>query len=205
MFGPQLSDCRMVLVHHIDRGSAQGRRLDGATVVTVYPSIADLKAKPEARFRASVYVDNSLPREAQELMVRLFTPEHLRKGRQMLATPVPIRFTRTADGFRTEVKGFIQAETRARTGKDGKQILVKNVNFVEGGEWRVGESVVLTLNDPMAGYKWNMSGRNGTWSVWTWTRTNRPPEAVSPGERHDLSSRTPLSPSHSGCSCCPKS
>jgi hypothetical protein len=198
MFGPQLSDCRMVMVHHVERGTLNGIRLDGATVVTVLPSFQDLAAKPPPRFRGAIYVPKDRPRAAQDLLVRMFTPKSLRSGKQLLATPATVRFERTSNGFRTEVPGYVRAQTKARLGRDGKQLIVKNVNFAEGSTWRVGESTTLTLNEPMAGWKWNLTGRNGTWSEWTWD-AKKGHQSIEPGVSTGNASPAPAA---AGCACC---
>lgn len=202
MFGPQLPGCRMVMIHHVDRGTARGKKLDGATVVTVYPSHEDLKTKP--RFEGAVYVDAALPRDTQELLVRIFTPQRLRTGKKLLAQPANIRFRRTARGFRTEVKGFLTAETTARLGRDGKQIRVQNVNFAEGTEWRVGENLALAYHDPFAKWKWDLKGKNGTWTEWAWTGGNTPAPAVDPANppRGAGAPRATTDGTRVACSCC---
>ncbi len=202
MFGPQLTSCRMVMVHHIDRGTAHGKKLDGATVVAVYPSTADLKAKPSPKFEAAVYVDKRFPRATQELLVRIFTPSRVREKKRLLASPADISFTRTKGGFRTVVKGFVTAETTARTGRDNKQIVVHNVNFAEGTVWRVGESLKLTLNEPFAGWKWDMTGRNGTWTEWAWTGGNTPAPAVDPANPPRTTLDAHKEATAAACSCC---
>jgi hypothetical protein len=196
MFGPQLSDCRMVMVHHVDNGSMQGHKLDGATVVTLLPNQKDLAAKPAPRFRAAVYVDNRFSPEAQKVLVRMFTPEPLRKGKQLLATPTPIRFRRTQTGFHTDVPGYLQAETKARVGRDGKQLVVHNVNFAEGSVWRVGENVSVKVKEPLAGWTWDLTGRNGTWTVWKW-QSGKGHRSVLPGQSAIGTKKQPAT-----CSCC---
>jgi hypothetical protein len=197
MFGPQLPDCRMVMVHHVDRGTMNGQKLDGATVVAVYPSHHDLAARPGPKFHAAIYVDKSLPRPAQELLVRMFTPRAVRTGKQLLATPTTVKFRKTSTGFRTEIPGYLVAETKARTGRDGKQIVVDHVNFAEGSTWRVGENVVVSLKEPLAGWNWDLTGRNGTWSTWKWL-SGQGHQSVGP----DGVSAAPGTPGHAACSCC---
>lgn len=197
MFGPQLSDCRMVMVHHVDRGSMNGLRLDGATVVAVYPSYRDLAAKPAPKFQAAIYVDKSLSRPTQELLVRMFTPKSVRSEKKLLATPAVVKFQKTANGFRTEIPGYLVAETKARRGRDGKQLVVNNVNFAEGSTWRVGENVAVSLKEPLAGWNWDLTGRNGTWSTWKWVN----------GQGHqsiglESAAANRDTKGHASCSCC---
>lgn len=180
MFENGPDDCALAAVYHLDHAAYGGVDVSGLSMISIDGAIAAHKGAAccapknsvkNAKTNAPagvVYLDARATAAQCTALLGLLQAHGEWPGAGRPVKSVPIRFTKTARGYKTTVPGLFDGETEDVKSRNGSAISVDGVGFAEGPRWTVGRSLTNDLHDPALGLKWHMPGTNGSWSLFRW-------------------------------------
>lgn len=180
MFENGPDDCALAAVYHLDRAAYGGVDISGLSMISIDGAIAAHKgaacraAKDSAKNAKTnapagvVYLDARATAAQRAALLGLLQAHGEWPGAARPVKSVPIRFIKTARGYKTTVPGLFEGETEGVKSRSGSAISVDGVGFAEGPRWTIGRSLTNDLHDPTLGLKWHMPGTNGSWSLFRW-------------------------------------
>ncbi len=181
MFENGPDNCALAAVYHLDRAAYGGVDVSGLSMISIDGAVdahrdaaccapkstaKNVKTKPPA---GVVYLDARATPAQRGALLGLLQAHGEWPGAGRPVRSVPIRFTKTARGYKTVVPGLFEGETEGVQSRRGTPILVDGVGFAEGPRWTVGRSRVNDLHDAALGLKWHLPDTNGSWSLFHWT------------------------------------
>ena len=176
MFENGPDNCALAAVYHLDRAAFGGVDVSGLSMISIDGAVNAHKgaaccAPKNAKTKSPVgvvYLDARATPAQKSALLALLEAHGEWPGAGRPVKSVPIRFAKTARGYKTVVPGLFEGETEGVKSRSGTAILVDGVGFVEGPRWTVGRSLTNDLHDPALGLKWHLPDTNGSWSLFYW-------------------------------------
>jgi len=176
MFENGPDNCALAAVYHLDRAAFGGVDVSGLSMISIDGAVNAHKgaaccAPKNAKTKSPVgvvYLDARATPAQKSALLALLEAHGEWPGAGRPVKSVPIRFAKTARGYKTVVPGLFEGETEGVKSRSGTAILVDGVGFVEGPRWTVGRSLTNDLHDPALGLKWHLPDTNGSWSLFHW-------------------------------------
>ena len=176
MFENGSDNCALAAVYHLDRAAFGGVDVSGLSMISIDGAVNAHKgaaccAPKNAKTKSPVgvvYLDARATPAQKSALLALLEAHGEWPGAGRPVKSVPIRFAKTARGYKTVVPGLFEGETEGVKSRSGTAILVDGVGFVEGPRWTVGRSLTNDLHDPALGLKWHLPDTNGSWSLFHW-------------------------------------
>ena len=176
MFENGPDNCALAAVYHLDRAAFGGVDVSGLSMISIDGAVNAHKgaaccAPKNAKTKSPVgvvYLDARATPAQRSALLALLEAHGEWPGAGRPVKSVPIRFAKTARGYKTVVPGLFEGETEGVKSRSGTAILVDGVGFVEGPRWTVGRSLTNDLHDPALGLKWHLPDTNGSWSLFYW-------------------------------------
>lgn len=181
MFENGPDNCALAAVYHLDKAAYGGVDVSGLSMISIDGAVdshggaaccAPKSMSKNAKTKSPpgvVYLDARATPAQRAALLALLQAHGEWPGAGRPVRSVPIRFTKTARGYKTVVPGLFEGETEGVKSRTGTAILVDGVGFVEGPRWTVGRSLVNDLHDAALGLKWHLPDTNGSWSLFHWT------------------------------------
>ena len=183
MFENGPDNCALAAVYHLDRAEFGGVEVGGLSMISIDGAVDKHPAKsrsgaaccaPKAAAHAAapagvVYLDARATPAQKAALLGLLEAHGEWPGAGRPVKSVPIRFVKTARGYKTTVPGLFEGVTEGVSSRRGTPIVVDGVGFAEGSRWTVGRSAVNDLHDASLGLHWHLPGTNGSWSQFHWT------------------------------------
>jgi len=182
MFENGPDNCALAAVYHLDHAVYQGTDVSGLSMISIDGAIdahggSACCAKPNMKGMAMkthaepgvVYLDARATPAQKSALLGLLEAHGEWPGPGRPVKSVPIRFVKTAHGYKTTVPGLFDGEAAQVMSRNGASITVDGVGFAEGPHWVVGRSVVNDLHDAGLGLRWHLPGTNGSWSQFRWS------------------------------------
>jgi len=176
MFENGPDNCALAAVYHLDKAAVGGVDVSGLSMISIDGAVdahkgaaccASKNAKTNSQVGV-VYLDARATPAQRSALLALLQAHGEWPGAGRPVKSVPIRFAKTARGYKTTVPGLFEGETEGVKSRNGSAILVDGVGFVEGPRWTVGRSLINDLHDPALGLKWHLPDTNGSWSLFHW-------------------------------------
>ena len=180
MFENGPDNCALAAVYHLDKAAFGGVDVSGLSMISIDGAVdahkgaaccAPKNAPKSAKTNPPtgvVYLDARATPAQKSALLALLEAHGEWPGAGRPVKSVPIRFLKTARGYKTTVPGLFEGETQGVKSRNGSAILVDGVGFVEGPRWTVGRSLINDLHDPVLGLKWHLPDTNGSWSLFHW-------------------------------------
>ena len=180
MFENGPDNCALAAVYHLDKAAFGGVDVSGLSMISIDGAVdahkgaaccAPKSAAKNAKLKSPagvVYLDARATPAQKSALLGLLEAHGEWPGAGRPVKSVPIRFLKTARGYKTVVPGLFEGETEGVKSRNGSAILVDGVGFVEGPRWTVGRSLTNDLHDPALGLKWHLPDTNGSWSLFQW-------------------------------------
>jgi len=184
MFENGPDNCALAAVYHLDHAVYQGIDISGLSMISIDGAVGahggsaccttpGMKGMATKAAKAQtepgvVYLDARATPAQRIALLGLLEAHSEWPGPGRPVKSVPIRFTKTAHGYKTSVPGLFDGESEQVMSRSGLPITVDGVGFAEGPHWTVGRSVVNDLHDAGLGLRWHLPGTNGSWSQFRW-------------------------------------
>ncbi len=176
MFENGPDNCALAAVYHLDKAAVSGVDVSGLSMISIDGAVDAHKGAaccPSKNAKTNsqvgvVYLDARATPAQRSALLALLQAHGEWPGAGRPVKSVPIRFAKTARGYKTTVPGLFEGETEGVKSRNGSAILVDGVGFVEGPRWTVGRSLINDLHDPALGLKWHLPDTNGSWSLFHW-------------------------------------
>ena len=178
MFENGPDDCALAAVYHLDRAAFGGVDVSGLSMISIDGAVgahmvkgAACCTKPGAKAGGApgvIYLDARATPAQRRALLGLLEAHGEWPGAGRPVKGVPIRFARTARGYKASVPGLFEGESAGVPSRRGTPIVVDGVGFAEGPHWTVGRSVVNDLHDAALGLHWHMPNTNGSWCQFHW-------------------------------------
>ena len=180
MFENGPDNCALAAVYHLDHASYGGVDVSGLSMISVDGAVdahggsacctlpgRKMSKKVQAT-PGVVYLDARATPAQRAALLGLLQAHGEWPGAGRPVKSVPIRFVKTAHGYKTTVPGVFDGEAEQVMSRTGTPIIVDGVGFAEGPRWTVGRSVVNDLHDLSLGLRWHLPNTNGSWSQFRW-------------------------------------
>ena len=178
MFENGPDNCALAAVYHLDHAAYNGVDISGLSMISVDGAVGahggsaccpmpGMKMKA-AKMPGVVYLDARATPAQKAALLGLLQAHGEWPGAGRPVKSVPIRFVKTAHGYKTTVPGLFDGEAEQVMSRTGTPITVNGVGFAEGPQWIVGRSVVNDLHDTSLGLRWHLPNTNGSWSQFHW-------------------------------------
>ena len=178
MFENGPDNCALAAVYHLDQAAYDGVDVSGLTMISIDGAVdahrsgvcCATSASKNAKTNSPgvVYLDAQATPKQRQALLGLLEAHGEWPGAGRPVKSVPIRFAKTARGYKTVVPGLFEGETEWVKSRKGTPIIVDGIGFVEGPRWTVGRSLTNSLHDEALGLKWRLPGTNGSWSLFHW-------------------------------------
>lgn len=180
MFENGPDNCALAAVYHLDHAAYGGTDVSGLSMISVDGAVGahggsacctmpGMKMKKTAQATPGVvYLDARATPAQKAALLGLLQAHGEWPGAGRPVKSVPIRFVKTAHGYKTTVPGLFDGEAEQVMSRAGTPITVSGVGFAEGPQWTVGRSVVNDLHDASLGLRWHLPNTNGSWSQFHW-------------------------------------
>ena len=160
MFENGPPDCELAAVYHLDHAVYQGTDISGLSMISVDGT--------HTKGGGAVYLDARATPAQKAALLGILEAHGEWPGPGRPVESVPIRFEKTAHGYKTSVPGVFDGDAEAVKSRSGSPLTVDGVGFAEGPHWIVGRSVVNDLHDAGLGLHWHLPGTNGSWTPFHW-------------------------------------
>ena len=170
---PTTGECNAVVAWHIESGNFEGLDLDGLNVVLAVDCPGHMVDTP---WRVALYLDDKASEEQANALGGIFSGAHgghpavlgAHIGEVLGVVAAPITFESDGDTRSLRVGDVATAKITAIEGQGGGQVVVAGhpLAISPGTDAIVSRSEYLTFNDH--GYEWELSGRNGIFSPFSY-------------------------------------
>ena len=179
MFENGPDNCALAAVYHLDHAAYDGTDISGLSMISVDGAVGahggsacctmpGMKKMKAAKTPGVVYLDARATPAQKAALLGLLEAHGEWPGAGRPVKSVPIRFVKTAHGYKTTVPGLFDGDAEQVMSRTGTPITVDGVGFAEGPHWTVGRSVVNDLHDTSLGLRWHLPNTNGSWSQFHW-------------------------------------
>jgi len=170
---PTTGDCTVLIAWQIESGDYNGTNLDGFNVVLAAHSPGNMI---EVDWKVALYVDNRANDAQQEALTLIFSgqagghfagiAQHV--GEVMGVSSADIEYKSQGKDRSVNIKGVGHMDIRGLDGMGGADVTITNnaLGVVPDEPTVVAKSSSLTYQD--YGMDWNLSGKNGYYSGFTY-------------------------------------
>ncbi len=170
---PTTGECMALVGWHIDNGSFANVNLNGLNVALAVHSPGHML---EVKWRAAVYLDETASDEQKNALTQIYTgqvgghPAMLVSfvGEVLGISSVPIEYEAIGKRRRLKVADVAETEIEAIHDQMGSDVIINNPPFgiAPGHPLVVAKSEKLNYKD--YGLQWEISGKNGFYSTFTY-------------------------------------
>lgn len=170
---PTTGECTVLVGWHIDQGSFDGLSLDDLNIVMAVHSPGHMA---EVKWQAALYLDERADASQQQALTTIFGgqagghPAALASHVGEILGVASVAIDYQADGKRRclSIPNVAEAEIEAVAGQGGADITIDNhpLAIAPGNAVVVSRSKKLTYNDH--GLSWDLSGKNGFFSPFSY-------------------------------------
>lgn len=170
---PTTGECTVLIAWQIESGNYDGTGLDGLNVALAAHSPGNMI---EVDWKVALYIDNKANATQQDALTQIFSgqagghfaaiAQHV--GEVVGVSPAEIDYKSHGKERSLIIKGVAQMEIQGLDGIGGSDITINNnpLGVVPDEATVVAKSKSLTYQDH--GMEWNLSGKNGYYSPFTY-------------------------------------